>query len=174
MLYVIVCLINGKVKGFHHQLVEDICHRFDVKRQRLQSHFTLKAPFDSTDISEIERITENFCLTYKASPISISGYNHFSDKVIFMDIKPSFDAIKVCEEYKKLLRTIPELQWKKNELEKHIFHCTIVSKLNKTTFRDIWTYVNQFPCNFNCSFDNITIMRLEKEGWVVEKSYPLQ
>ena len=174
MLYVIVCLINGKVKDFHHNIVEDVCQRFKVKRQRLQSHFTLKAPFESKDLTEIEKVTENFCLTHKASPFTMKGYNHFNNKVIYMDIKPSADTVKNCEDYKSLLRLIPGLEWKRKEFEKHKFHCTIVSKLTKETFEDIWTYVNQFPYCFDCSFDNITIMRLEKSGWVVERSYRLQ
>ncbi|NLZ48171.1 MAG: 2'-5' RNA ligase family protein [Clostridiales bacterium] len=174
MLYVIVCLINGEVKEFHHQLVEEVCHRFKVKRQRLQSHFTLKAPFECKDLSEIEKVTESFCLSHKASSFIMSGYNHFDDRVIYMDIKPSLDTIKNCEEYKNLLRTIPGIEWKKNESKKHKFHCTIVSKLTKDTYNDIWFYVNKFPYSFNCSFDNITIMRLDKEGWVVEKGYKLQ
>lgn len=174
MLYVIVCLINDKVKDFHHQLVEDVCQRFNVKRQRLQSHFTLKAPFESTDILEIEKATENFCLSHCASPFTMSGYNHFNDNVIYMDIKPSIDTRKNCEAYKNLLRTIPGLDWKRNESKKHKFHCTVVSKLSKDSFEHIWFYVNHFPYSFDCSFDNITIMRLDKDGWVVEKSYRLQ
>lgn len=174
MLYLIVCLINGNAKDFHHHLVEDVCQRFNVKRQRLQSHITLKAPFKIKDLTQIEEITETFCLNHKASSFTMSGYNHFNEKVIYMDIHPSVDTIKNCEEYKNLLRNIEEIEWKRNESGRHKFHCTIVSKLNKNIYKDIWTYVNQYPYSFDCSFDNITIMVLDKDGWNVKKSYKLQ
>jgi hypothetical protein len=61
MRYVIVCLIKGEALAFHEKLVEDICEKFKVKRQRLPAHFTIKAPFETEKILELESLVESYC-----------------------------------------------------------------------------------------------------------------
>jgi 2'-5' RNA ligase len=173
MRYVIVCLIKGDPLHFHEKLVSDICSKFNVKRQRLPAHFTIKAPFDTDNIGEIERITEDFCRSKNAYPMSINDFGHFKDAVVFMDVKPSKDAVQVHDDYIDSLKTVSWLEWKRNEGKGRVFHCTLVSKLPPGKFNDIWDYTKNFQCNFPSTFDNIAILVWEKDRWVTHKEYPL-
>ncbi|ERI95607.1 hypothetical protein HMPREF1982_00081 [Clostridiales bacterium oral taxon 876 str. F0540] len=171
MRYVIVCLIKGEALEYHEKLVSDICKRFNVKRQRLPAHFTIKAPFESDDIQEIEKITEEFCHNNRPTSIVISNFGFFRESVIFMDIKASKECIAVNKHYIDLLKTVSGLEWKRNEGGNKVFHCTLVTKLFPDKFHSIWNYVSNFECNFKTEFDNISILKWDKDRWVNFKEY---
>lgn len=166
-----VCLIKGEALDFHEKLVSDICSRFNVKRQRLPAHFTIKAPFEKEDISDLEKLTEEFCNSSEVTDIKLDGFGRFREDVVFMDVKPSKQSVKIHDEYIDELKTLPWLEWKRNEGKGRVFHCTLVSKIPNGKFNDIWNYTNSFSCYFETTFDNISILRWEKDRWVTHKEY---
>lgn len=172
--YVIVCLMNSEVQDFHNKLTSEVCSLFKVKRQKLPAHFTIKAPFEKENISELESMTEDFCSKNKAFSITLRDYSHFRDSVVFMDVSLSKEAEKIHDYYIDSLQKISWLDWKRNEGKGKKFHCTIVSKIKDDKFKDIWDYCNKHPYTFNASFDNISIMKWEKHGWILYKSFHLQ
>lgn len=173
MRYVIVCLIKGEALEFHEKLVSQICSDFNVKRQRLPAHFTIKAPFETDNIDEVERLTKEFCSNHSAYPIKIKDFGHFRDAVVFMDIIPSKEAVKVHDEYIDALKTVSWLEWKRNEGKGRVFHCTLVSKLPSDKFQPIWDFTENLSCDFNNKFDNISILKWEKDRWITYKEFPL-
>jgi 2'-5' RNA ligase len=171
MRYVIVCSIKGEALKFHEKLVGEICDKFKVKRQRLPAHFTIKAPFEKENISDLENLTENFCKTKESTEFKLDGFGHFREDVVFMDIKTSNKAVTVHDEYIDVLKTLDWLEWKRNEGKGRIFHCTLVSKIPSGKFKDIWQYLSNFQCSFESEFDNISILRWEKDRWITHKEY---
>lgn len=174
MRFVIVGLIQGAPYEFHEKLVSEVCSIYKVKRQKLQSHFTIKAPFETDRIEEIERLTQDFCLQNSICQFEIDNYGHFSDKVVYMKIIPDQQMIDTCKSYISCLKYLNWLEWKASEGGRIVFHCTIVSRLPKGKFDDIWEHVSKYPCNFNCKFDNITIMKWDMDHWVIHKSFKLE
>jgi 2'-5' RNA ligase len=172
--FVIVCLINGEALEFHDELTSQVCSLFKVKRQKLPAHFTIKAPFENENISEIETITEEFCSKNKAFPINLKDYGHFRDAVVFMDVKPSKEAERTHDYYIDELHKISWLDWKPNEGKGKTLHCTIVSKIRNDKFEAIWNYCNKHSYNFSINFDNISIMKWEQDRWVLYKSFKFQ
>jgi 2'-5' RNA ligase len=169
--YVIVCLIKGPALDFHEKLVGEVCSKFNVKRQRLPAHFTIKAPFETDNIIEIQQVTEEFCNQNEKTDISMRNFGHFRDSVVFMDVIPSKEAIDIHDKYIDALSEVKWLDWKKNEGKGRVFHCTVVTKLFPEKFKSIWSYVNKFPFSFDLQFDNISILRWEKDKWVTFKEY---
>lgn len=173
MRYVIVCLIKGEALKFHEETVKNIVEKFNVKRQRLPAHFTIKAPFETDNIKEIENLTEKFCSEHKAHSAVIDGFGHFGEAVVYMDVQLSKEAVKIHDKYIDLLKTVNWLEWKRNEGKGRVFHCTLVSKLQPEKFTSIWEYVSNFKCHFPIYFDNISILRWEKDRWVTHKEFKL-
>lgn len=173
MRYVIVCLLSNEALNFHENLTNDICKRYEVKRQKLPGHFTLKAPFETDNIDEILDTIEAFCIKKSKAPIEIKNYGHFREDVVYMSVNPSPEAIMLYDDLIDILKTISWLEWKRNEGKGKIFHCTLISKIPKGKFEAIWNYSNQFPSNFNTYFDNITVLRWEKDKWGIYKEFNL-
>jgi 2'-5' RNA ligase len=171
MRYVIVCLIKGEALDYHENLVTDICNKFSVKRQKLPAHFTIKAPFETDNIDEVEKLTEGFCLSNVSSPIELINFGRFKENVVFMDVKTSKEAVETHDKYIDILKTIPWLEWKRNEGKGRVFHCTLVSKIPIGKFNDIWNYISNLHYHFKTDFNNISILIWEKDRWVTHKEY---
>ncbi|WP_180375378.1 2'-5' RNA ligase family protein [Clostridium thermarum] len=103
----------------------------------------------------------------------MEDYGHFADRVVYMNIKPSKEMIETCRDFLLKLSSISWLSWKHNEKGVPAFHCTIVSKLPNGKFEEIWPFLIKHPFKFQCFFDNITIMRWDKDKWILHKCYPL-
>lgn len=174
--YVIVCLIKGKPLEFHEKLVEDVCYKFKVKRQKLSAHFTIKAPFEMDNIKDIENLLDRFAIDNHKSSLVIDGFDHFRSDVAFMKIIPSKNAIATHDKFINNLKQIPNITWKRHEgLGKDkIFHCTIVSRIPKDKFSLIWNYINKFNPKFDFYFDNISILKWNGERWIIHKQYKLK
>ena len=65
-----------------------------------------------------------------------------------------------CEFFKKML-----------PIKNKIIHVTISSKKIRNIYNDLWEYVNEYPCKFNCSFDNVTIYKWQDNTWKLHKEY---
>jgi 2'-5' RNA ligase len=174
MRYVIVCLLKEDALKFHESLVKDVCSKFNVKPQRLPAHFTIKAPFETENIDELDQLTNLFCKEMTKAPFTVEGYGHFRSNVVYMKLKLSNEAILIYKNYIDLLRQVPWLEWKSNESKEKVFHCTIVTKINEYKFNDIWNYVNKFPCSFSLLFNNISILKWNKDRWITYKEYTLE
>jgi 2'-5' RNA ligase len=174
MRYVIVCLLKDEVLEFHEKLVEEVCNKFKVQRQKLPAHFTIKAPFEAEDILDLERVTEEFCKINFRTSIKLEGFNNFRENVVFMDIHPSKEAVETHDKYIDVLKEFDWLEWKENEGKNKKFHCTIVSRRIREKFNEIWEYVNKFNSNFEAYFDNISILIWKDNKWETYKEYKLQ
>lgn len=173
MRYVIACLLSDEALNFHENLTNDICNRYEVKRQRLPGHFTLKAPFETDNIDELLHILKEFSSQNSKAPIELKNYGHFREDVVYMSVYPSKAAVQIYNDLIDTLKNIKWLEWKRNEGRGKIFHCTLISKIPKGKFQGIWDYSNQFIFHFNAFFDNITVLRWEKDKWVIYKEFKL-
>lgn len=173
--YVIVNLLNGEPLEFHEKTVDNVCHKFKVQPQKLPGHITLKAPFETDNIDEVEEVIAEFIKIHAKAPIKLEGFNHFRDNVIFMEIFPSQDAVVLHKSLYKSLKTLDFLEWKTHEGEKITFHSTIVSRRISPKFQEIWDYVNSLDYSFDTYLDNITIMNWgENRRWNVYKQFELK
>jgi 2'-5' RNA ligase len=173
MRYVIVCTIKGEAQQFHENLVHQITSKFNVRPQKLPAHFTIKAPFEIDDISEIDQLLENFASKHHSSEMKLEGYHHFRRDVIFMDMQLSKTALQTYRELIRSLKTVKDLEWKKNDGLGRAFHCTLVSKQVEPYYDEIWAFVSRFPYMFHCFFDNISIYQWIPHTWILYKENSL-
>lgn len=172
--YVIVCLLNGEALNFHDKLVTDVCSKFNVKRQKLPGHFTIKAPFETDKINEVESVIQNFVANNKKETMKIEGINHFRTDTIFMDINMSSEGLKVHDAFIDELKTLSWLEWKKHDGKGKTFHATIVTRIPRENYDSIWNYTNNLHPLFNVYFDNITILKWGNYRWEPYKEYQLK
>ncbi|HYE09758.1 MAG TPA: 2'-5' RNA ligase family protein [Patescibacteria group bacterium] len=177
MKYIIVSLLSGTVKNYHQKLVEEISERFDavfLANQKAPTHFTLKDIFEADDISELDRILEEFARNHKPAGISLEGYNRFDDNVIYMDISFSEEARQLFTHFISRLKEIKWMQWGPYDNENRIFHCSLAYFDIKDKYRDICRFLlANHSYSFEAFFDNVAIYRQVGENWELYKSYPM-
>lgn len=171
MRYVIVSVVKGEAGDFNNNLRKDVFQKFKAKSSKLPAHFTIKSPFERENINEVEEVLDNYVKKNNKADYTLSGYDHFDDRVIFMKVNMSNEGKELHDKLIDELSNIDYINFDKKDGKNKIFHVTISSKKIQKIYNELWNYVNQFPCNFQCSFDNISIYKWEDNTWKLHKEY---
>lgn len=175
MRYVIVCVVKGKAGEFNNNLRKELFNKFKAKSSKLPAHFTIKAPFEyDEEIIELTKVLEEFSENEKAELFSVDGYDHFDDRVIYMKVKMSEEAKQVHDRLIDKMSEVPYIDFDRKDGKNKTFHITLASKKLKPIYSKVWEYIEQYPCEFKCSFDNITIYKWEDFTWKVYKEFILK
>ena len=174
MRYVVVSVVKGNAGKFNNNLRKEVYEKFNVKSSKLPAHFTIKSPFESDDISELENLLDKFSKENSYAHYKINGYDHFDDRVIFMKVIMSKEGQILHDNLVDSISNIDYINFNNLDGKNKIFHVTISSKKIKNIFNDLWNYVNRIQCDFDCNFDNICIYRWENNTWILHKEYELK
>ena len=88
-----------------------------------------------------------------------------------MDVKMSNEGKKFHDKLITELSKIPYIQFNEIDGKDKIFHVTLSSKKIKNVYNKLWNYINLFPCDFNCKFDNVCIYKWIENNWILHKEY---
>lgn len=174
MLYVVVCVVKGEAGDFNNRLRQDIWGKFKARSSKLPAHFTIKAPFKyEGDVTELENVLEVFCQKECAQPFKIEGYDHFDNRVVYMKVNMSEESKAVHDRLIETVSKVPYMFFDKQDGKDKTFHITVASKKLQDLYHKIWEYVGQYPCEFDCFFDNISIYKWEEDTWKLYKEFRL-
>ena len=178
MKYFIAYLLKGKAEKYHRDLAKKISEKFKLKllSERIPAHFTLKAPFETEKIGEIEKVIERVSVRHKAAKLRMGGFSQFHKRVVFLDAKAIMKAT-IVEIHKDLIRELKKIKWLKWRGRydgKLSLHATL-AYTTKRNFDDIWAFLSeQEKKQFDAMFDNIAIMKKVDGKWRVYKEYSLR
>ena len=175
MRYVVVCDVGGEGGQFNNKLRREVYEKLGVKSSSLPAHFTIKAPFEKEgSIEELENLLDSFCKTEHAAPFTLNGYDHFEDRVIYMHVDMSEEGQIMHNRLIDRMSEIPYILFDKKDGKDKIFHVTVSSKKVAPIYNILWQYVHQYPCHYECMFDNISIYRWDHSKWILHKRYELK
>ena len=143
MRYVVVSVVKGNAGKFNNNLRKEVYEKFNVKSSKLPAHFTIKSPFESDDISELENLLDKFSKENSSTHYKINGYDHFDDRVIFMKVIMSKEGQILHDNLVDSISNIDYINFNNLDGKNKIFHVTISSKKIKNIFNDLWNYVNR-------------------------------
>lgn len=171
MRYVIVSVVDGDAGDFNNNLRKDIFYKFKAKSSKLPAHFTIKSPFEADNIDDLIKALSNFTSKHKSAPYKIKGYDRFDNRVIFMKVIMSDEGQNIHNKLIDDLSKLPYINFNNKDGKDKIFHVTICSKKIQPIFSELWNYISQYSCNFNCEFNNISIFKWENNTWILFKSF---
>lgn len=175
MRYVIVCVVKGEAGKFNNNLRKELFKNLKAKSSKLPAHFTIKAPFEyEGEINELIDTLERFSSNVKAEPYTIDGYDHFDERVIYMKVNMSKEGKDIHDKLIEHMSKIPYIEFDKKDGKNKVFHVTLASKKLQPVYNKVWDYVNQYPCKFQCLFDNVVIYRWEEETWKLYKEFTFE
>lgn len=175
MRYVIVCVVKGKAGDFNNNLRKELFEKFKAKSSKLPAHFTIKAPFEyEGEIKELNKVLEEFCEKEVAEEFTIDGYDHFNDRVIYMKVDMSEQAKNVHDKLIDKMSEVSYIEFDKKDGKNKTFHVTLASKNLRLIYNKVWEHIQQYSCNFQCSFDNITVYNWGEGTWKVYKEFKLK
>ncbi|GFP76033.1 2'-5' RNA ligase family protein [Clostridium fungisolvens] len=172
MRYVIVSVIKGKAGDFNNNLRKEMFNKFKAKSSKLPAHFTIKAPFEyEGSIKEMEDQLKGLCEQSKVTPLTIDGFDHFDNRVVYMSMKLTDEGKEIHDKVIDVLQSFSFINFEGKEGKEKAFHITVASKNIKPIYQYIWEYVTEIPCKFESSFDNISIYKWENNTWVLHKEF---
>ncbi len=175
MRYVIVCVIKGEAGRFNNEMRKDIFKKFNAKSSKLPAHFTIKSPFEyEGSIRDLESALYKFSKEEEKHSFIMNKYNHFDDRVIYMDVNMSKEAKEVHDRLIDLLSSFEYIKFNKKDGKNKIFHVTLTSKKVPPIFDKLWDYVNQYTFDFTCHFDNISIFKWEDSTWKLYREFKIE
>lgn len=174
MRYVIVSVVNGVAGEFNNNLRKDVFNKFKARSSKLPAHFTIKSPFEyDGDISDLENAIKRIAVAEKAEDYKIIGYNHFDNRVIYMDVEMSPKGKEVHDKFIDELSKVPYINFRESDGKDKVFHVTVTSKKIQNMYNELWDYVNRFQCKFNCKFDNVCIYMWRDNTWKLYKRFDI-
>ena len=172
MRYVVVCDVLGEGGRFNNNLRREVYEKLGVKSSSLPAHFTIKAPFEHEgSIEDLEKVLEVFCHKEHAAPFRLKGYDHFDDRVVYMHVDMSDEGQAMHSRLIDAMAEVPYIIFDKKDGKDKIFHVTVSSKKVAPMYNKLWDYVHQYPCDFECMFDNISLYRWDDYKWQLHKKF---
>lgn len=173
---VLVCLFRGSAKREHVRLTKEISTRFNIEhplKSRVPPHFTLKYPFGNVTprrFNELVAVLKAFCKREAAGKVSLNGFGHFGNKVVYVKVRPSLGASSV---FRKLCRSLKAIKWMtfdKYDGPDLVFHATL-AVTNGANFRKVWNYVSEKRYAYSAKFDSISILKYRRGLWITHKTF---
>lgn len=172
MRYVIVSVLKGKGGEFNNSLRKEVFKKFKARSSKLPAHFTIKAPFEyDGSILELENAISKYCNLNKKQNYKVEGFNHFDDRVIFMDVKMDKQCRMLHNTLIDELTKISFLKFSDIDGRNKKVHVTVASKKINKIFESLWAYISTLSCNFDEDFDNVTVYKWQGDTWVLHKEF---
>jgi 2'-5' RNA ligase len=179
MRYILPCFFAGPIREYHQALVDEIAARFDLpftRRQAIPAHFTLKYHFETDDIAAVEDLLAGFARAHAAAPLTVGGFGHFDEDVVYVTVTPSPPARATLAELFTALRQLPWMPWSPHDGENLRPHMT-VAEYCRPRFAEVWRHVEGRARRFEAALDNLTLLRQvgEEDGitrWTVHRTFP--
>jgi 2'-5' RNA ligase len=176
MKYFIAYLLTGEAAKKHDSLTGEIADKFGVFRLTgfIPPHVTLKRPFDSENLAEVEGALSGFSESNVKQVLKFRGFGTFGRDVIFADVYFSPGTRKLVGELDEALKKIPWLNFDEFETDRK-FHATLAHKdVVAEKFNAICSYLSTKHFEFDELLDNISILKKDGETWTVHKQYFLK
>ena len=181
MRYIMPCLMPPPLLAYHRELVDLVAERFGLtftRRQAIPAHFTLKYHFTTPEIGDVEALLDDFIRKHRRTSITVGGFGHFVEDVVFVDVQLSDAARRVLEALVSALRTVPWMSWDRFDAENLHPHMTIVERC-RPRFAEVWEFLKTRERRFTAWFDNITLLKKvgEKDGmdlWTIHRVFNLE
>lgn len=178
MRYFIGVHIRGEAAEYYKATCADLAARFGVTNvaEIVPPYMTVRAPFERNSIDDIDNLISLVNAETPALPMTLSGWNHFGNKTIFIDVPaPSAELKAFAESFLGKLRGLG-LPDQPQEKGLH-FHMSVARFLKGNDFELIWKFLQSLPApKFEIMFDNLTIFVKEgrdDKAWKILKTFPL-
>lgn len=175
MRYVIVSEVTGAAGDFNNRLRKEVFEQLGARSSKLPAHFTIKAPFEyDGPLTELDEVLSDFASREQAKPYKLQGYGHFEDRVVYMDVHMSPEGKALHDRLIDAMGKVPYIHYTPTDGKDKVFHVTVSSKRIQPIFQALWKYVQHYPCDFDCQFDNIAIYRWVNHTWELDRRYELE
>jgi len=168
-------LNDEEVNEYYETITSKLAEKFGIKNlgARVAPHFTLKSPFESEKMEELERMLEKLAKEQKAIPFEIQGFGRFSNdfgNTIYLAVNNNPELDESAQQISDSIRNFGR---KKNQTPKPLkLHVSLARYMDENQAQKAWQYLYSVPISkFNLQFDNIAIFEYFPGGWKIYREF---
>ena len=172
-LYFIAILPNREISSEVTQFKEYAAEHFDSSRAlRSPSHITLFPPFrwPGNEEAALEKSMRAFVREASGFFLELENFDCFAPRVIFVDIVPNPELIRLQKQLEHWLQRTLNLQ-SKDDRPYHP-HMTVAFKdLKKGVFPDAWAHFSKIKYHRIFSVQEIALLKHEDHAWKIRRIF---
>lgn len=176
MKYFIGYELQGEARDYHIKLSDNLVSRFNLRKlsEYIPPHITLKAPFETESIGEVNALLEQFSHAHRKSLLYFRDFGNFSPHSVYLKVFAPVETLKVTSELKERLARISWMTFEDLE-KKSIFHSSVARRIPEESFEDLWKYVSSLPQpDIKARFDNVSIFVRDGDHWKTNRLFSFQ
>lgn len=175
-LYFIALLPPQEIQDNATQIKQHFADKY-VSRHALKSppHITLQPPFEWEDanVPILEATLKNFASTREPIPITLSGYNAFPPRVIYIDVVRSPELLALHQDFMAYLESSLAIVDQVGKTRPFAPHMTVAFKdLTKQNFKAAWTEFEKRQLHFEFTASCLTLLLHDGKRWNVKSEFP--
>lgn len=176
MKYLIAYLVKGKVERYQKNLMKNISNKFNVKNinKKIYPHVTLKSPFETDDISELNERLKNFVKINSSPEVYINGFGNFDNSVLYLNVEFSEKAKEFFRKMKSKLSDLDYINFDEYDELENNFHSTVAIIRDRNKFDEIKQILLSRNPKYNLKLDNVSILKKETKRWKLHKMFNLK
>lgn len=171
-------LLDDKSHNVARKIELELCDKFGLCYGLKQSpHITIKAPFDTTNISPFVNYFELVAKKTKPFDIELEGFNYFEPNVIFLDVKENKKLKKMHDKIIKEMEEKFSIEPHEFEGDNIKFHVTLaVVDVTKSKFIKAKEYLKKYKPKLKFKAKTIGVFYYlgEDAGWAIVKRISLK
>ena len=170
-LYFVAVTAPEPIQSQLTEMKQTAKERFDAGHAlNAPAHMTLIPPFRATEneVKSFARDLKDFLTHQKLTPLSLSGFDHFGNRVIFVDVEKNPDWHHLQKELYRIFQKHFPRQAKTNRFHPHF---TIAFRdLQPAIFPEAWKYFSHLPYQASFQPSGVDILRHRNKRWhIIER-----
>lgn len=174
-LYFVIIIVPEPVGGTIMRIKQEFAEKYDCKKPlNSPAHITLIQPFyfRDDDIETIVKHLKEFSLTRQKIDVTLSGFNAFPPKAIFVDVAPNEPLQQLYVAMQKYVHS--NLAF----LKKYLYikltpHVTVGYRdLTKSNFLKAWEFFQNRKFEKTFEADKLVLLRHNKKYWETFCEFP--
>lgn len=174
-LYFLALLPHDGLRQEVKLFKEEISERFGASHAlKSPAHITLQMPFRRPEEAEAEMIDKlkKFASNEKSFEVSLSGFNSFPPRVLFIRIVDHIPVSGLYDRLKNFLRTELEFKNNKSPFDFHP-HMTIATRdLPEESFNRAWPEFEKREFEASFTVKSLFLLKHNGKDWDIYREYP--
>ncbi len=165
-------IIQDEITEIKHYFAQTYKSRHALKSP---PHITLQPPFKwlTENLPTLEQYLSQFALDVSPIPITLSGFNAFPPRVIFVDVIKNPELINIQQQLMNHLENQLNIVHEVSKKRPFSPHVTVAFKdLTRTAFKAAWLEFAQRPIYFEFTVPQLTLLIHNGQNWNIKAEFP--
>lgn len=161
-------LLNNEGHNLMRRIQMELQEELGIQASTIVPHITIKSPFETSNRIPFLQYLESLIQEMEPFEITIQGFNHFTDRVIFLEVAENPVLLELHWRILNDVKSKFGIDAHEFEGENIKFHSTVSFFKEKEKFDLAWSYLQQYNLQFSFLAKTLGVYYyLGEKGYIV-------